>query len=146
MATTRGNPATVTVSSGRHGWRTKLAAGAAILGCAATLVLGGMPTGDTSRGPSPIVPAGMTMGMAGITDPGERSLALTQDERPAVAATPTTAAERLLFLDRGLWPAAGGAAPSGADRTHFLEWNTIFLPGEMAPATTEPTEPQVGPR
>jgi hypothetical protein len=147
MATTGGNLATVAGLGGRYGLGTRLAAGAAILGCAATLALGGVRVGDTIRGRVPIVHAAPIVIPAGADDRRERLHFLEQNALPAAAATSTTTiAEQLLTLDRGLWPASGGAAPIGAERQRFLEWNTIFLPGAPTPATTEPADPRVIPR
>jgi hypothetical protein len=141
-------------STGRFGLGAKLAAGVALLGCAAALILGGVRAGHAAQTrarvvpPATALPAGTddlaTNGCIGSVGPF--ACASTPRANP-YGVDPEDApldGERALHV----WNAMGDALPDPftqrsvapavtGERLRFLEWNTQ-LPSQGAPALAPP--------
>jgi hypothetical protein len=119
---------------GRYGLKAKLAAGVAMLGCAAALAFGGLHSGE--RAQSPAMAPALTSSQADVR---AQQLFLEQNlSLPDGGATTPVARERQRFLEVNTQlPSDGAASPLSYERQRFLEVNTQ-LPSEGAPALIPP--------
>jgi hypothetical protein len=132
MATTSGNLMAGKANGGQYGLKAKLAAGAAVLGCAAALAFGGLRPGGGGHAPAmaPAAPVARTNSV-------ERQQFLAWNMELPTGGALSVEAQRFLALNTEL--PDGRFQPVSVERQQFLEWNTVLPEGRLpaAPISVE---------
>jgi hypothetical protein len=134
---------------GQYGLKAKLLAGVAILGCAATLMFGGIRAGDGAQGQAQSGPVASFEQSNGVLSAGQQRFLEVNYYFPAGSGpTSRTSFEQMHFLEDNLiLPSAGASGlPSTAAPTR--DWATIIMIEQnQLPEMTTPAAPSgVGPQ